>query len=391
MNQTCLASIIINNYNYACFLKDAINSALKQTYSNLEVIVVDDGSTDNSREIIASYGRQIIPILKENAGQTSALNAGFAASKGEIIIFLDSDDMLLPTAMKKAVEIFLSSDIVKVHWYQWAVNEKGRKTDRKMPDRFLGEGNFREETIAKGMVGSACAPTSGNAWLRKFLEIVYPLHNFSSKYAQNSVDVYLCRLATILGNIKRLDEPQGYYRVHQKNLFGNRSLAFKIQHNLIVFDCHCLVLAEYLQQQGVYANPETWKKTDTPYGRMKVRLELLQDIEANIAENETFIWIDDQLFNRKKLNEYFFPNQVVIPFLEQDSQYWGPSADSQAAIEEIEKLRLAGANFIVFLWPSFWWLEYYQELAQYLHNRYHCLLENERCIIFDIHFQPRVW
>ena len=76
-----LVSILINNYNYGYFLGAAIESALSQTYQNIEIIVVDDGSTDNSREIIAHYGNHIIPILKENGGQASAFNAGFAASR----------------------------------------------------------------------------------------------------------------------------------------------------------------------------------------------------------------------------------------------------------------------------------------------------------------------
>ncbi len=86
-------SILINNYNYGRFLGEAIDSALAQTYRNIEIIVVDDGSTDNSCEIIAGYGDRIIPILKENGGQASAFNAGFAISTGEWIALLDSDDV----------------------------------------------------------------------------------------------------------------------------------------------------------------------------------------------------------------------------------------------------------------------------------------------------------
>src|SRR5713226_5859186 len=93
------ASIIVNNYNYGRFLKDAIDSALHQSYPGVEVIVVDDGSTDHSREIIASYGDRIIPVLKENGGQASAFNAGFSQSRGKVIFFLDSDDAMLHTAV----------------------------------------------------------------------------------------------------------------------------------------------------------------------------------------------------------------------------------------------------------------------------------------------------
>jgi len=124
-----LASVIVNNYNYARFLREAIDSALDQTYRNTEVIVVDDGSTDGSREIIASYGDRIIPVLKENGGQNSALNAGFSLSRGDVILFLDSDDVLFPTAVRTAIEAFSQPDVVKVHWpwVEWDDSSRGNR------------------------------------------------------------------------------------------------------------------------------------------------------------------------------------------------------------------------------------------------------------------------
>src|SRR4051812_11797773 len=102
-DQRPLASIIINNYNYALYLAAAIESALEQAYPNCEVVVVDDGSTDDSRQIIESYGSQITAIYKANGGQASALNAGFFASEGQIVLFLDADDVLLPAAMQLVI------------------------------------------------------------------------------------------------------------------------------------------------------------------------------------------------------------------------------------------------------------------------------------------------
>ncbi len=106
MQQQPLITIIINNYNYSLFLKAAIESALGQNYPAVEVVVVDDGSTDDSREIIGQYGRRVLAVLKENGGQASAFNAGFARSQGKFIIFLDADDMLLPDTARQVSEIF---------------------------------------------------------------------------------------------------------------------------------------------------------------------------------------------------------------------------------------------------------------------------------------------
>src|SRR5258708_5352000 len=104
--QSTRVSIIVNNYNYGRFLPQAIQSALGQTYGNKEVIVVDDGSTDESRAVVESYGTRIRAIFKNNGGQGSAYNAGFAASSGDLIHFLDADDFLMPTAIQEAVGLW---------------------------------------------------------------------------------------------------------------------------------------------------------------------------------------------------------------------------------------------------------------------------------------------
>src|SRR5688572_3590972 len=96
MTSDPFVSIVINNYNYGRFLAASIDSALGQTYPRTETIVVDDGSTDDSREVIQRYAGRVRAILKANGGQASAVNTGFAACQGEVVIFLDSDDMLLP-------------------------------------------------------------------------------------------------------------------------------------------------------------------------------------------------------------------------------------------------------------------------------------------------------
>lgn len=90
-----LVSIVIPVYNGSNFIREAIDSALNQTYKNIEVLVINDGSTDNTEEIVKSYGKKVRYFKKENGGVASALNLGIKKSKGEYISWLSHDDMYL--------------------------------------------------------------------------------------------------------------------------------------------------------------------------------------------------------------------------------------------------------------------------------------------------------
>jgi len=96
-------SIIIPVYNTEKYLQESIESALNQTYSNIEVIAVDDGSTDNSPAILKKYEGKIKIITKENGGAASAMNAGIKQATGEWIKRLDADDMLYPNAVEELI------------------------------------------------------------------------------------------------------------------------------------------------------------------------------------------------------------------------------------------------------------------------------------------------
>jgi glycosyltransferase involved in cell wall biosynthesis len=99
-------SILINNYNYDSFLRESIYSALCQDYDSTEIVVVDDGSTDQSQEIMSDFGSQIVSVVKNNGGQSSAFNTGFEASTGDLILFLDSDDYFYSGKAKQVVNLF---------------------------------------------------------------------------------------------------------------------------------------------------------------------------------------------------------------------------------------------------------------------------------------------
>jgi glycosyltransferase involved in cell wall biosynthesis len=115
MTDLPLVSIIIPVFNMANFLPEAIESALTQTYARTEVIVVDDGSTDASREIAASYGRKIRLIRQKNTGLASARNRGIQQAKGSLIGLLDADDRWLSHKLATEVPMFVHQAVGVVH------------------------------------------------------------------------------------------------------------------------------------------------------------------------------------------------------------------------------------------------------------------------------------
>jgi glycosyltransferase involved in cell wall biosynthesis len=99
-------SVIVPTYNRAWIVKEAIDSVLSQTYTDFELIVVDDGSTDNTPDLLSAYQDRIIVLRQENAGVSAARNRGIRASSGRLIAFLDSDDLWLPKKLERQTAFF---------------------------------------------------------------------------------------------------------------------------------------------------------------------------------------------------------------------------------------------------------------------------------------------
>lgn len=222
--------IVVNNYNYARFLPDAIESALGQTYPLVTVIVVDDGSTDESREIIESYAGQVIPVLKNHGGQPSALNAGFEKSRGDAVIFLDADDMLVPDIADRVADVFAANRaLVKVQYRMERVDEAGHRTGivEPLPHLPMLQGDLRREELTFPFDLTWMA-MSANAFAARVLRRLFPIPAPEEDY-RLSADWYLRHLTSLLGPVASLDHVGLLRRVHGANLYEPSSARLDLE------------------------------------------------------------------------------------------------------------------------------------------------------------------
>ncbi|HEX2392721.1 MAG TPA: glycosyltransferase family 2 protein [Solirubrobacterales bacterium] len=212
-----VVDVVITNHNYGRFLLDAVKSARAQTHSRVNVIVVDDGSTDGSRELLAGLGDGVEVVLKERGGQASALNAGIARCAGDVLLLLDADDVLRPEAAARVAETFAADpDLVKVQFRMAVVDAAGRPTGATKPSGHLQPpiGDVRRAELAFPF-DLAWLPGGGTAFRTSSLRELLPIPE--ADYPHFGADWYLVHLGALAGSSAALDEICAEYRIHGGN------------------------------------------------------------------------------------------------------------------------------------------------------------------------------
>lgn len=212
-----LLSILIPNYNYARYLRTCIESALALDYSQKEIIVIDDGSTDESRDILREYAAQgvIQAIYKKNGGQPSALNAGFERATGEVVYVLDSDDVVAPQMMTRVMSVW-KPGVTKVQFCLESIDDAGNPIGSVFPNypATVTPALLKRAVIETGEYQSP--PTSANVYARSYLARLFPLDPKRFRYSDGPMNA----VAPLYGNVETLPEPLCQYRMHGNNQWG---------------------------------------------------------------------------------------------------------------------------------------------------------------------------
>ena len=249
MNSPPLISIIINNFNYAQFLGVAIDSALNQTYPNTEILIIDDGSTDNSRQIIESYADKVKSVFKSNGGQASAFNAGVKSANGKIVIFLDSDDVLASHCLEHVSEFFMrDSELVCVRWYLEHIDQNGTILGSTNPPQGapIPVGYMKNEILKNGWRFNT-PPTSGNAFLKSCLDQFFPIPEEMTRCA----DVFLFANTAVRGKIEMNHAVMGCYRQNLANTSHHLFSGAKVLSEILAADITDQSLLDYFKDNPI--------------------------------------------------------------------------------------------------------------------------------------------
>ena len=250
-------SVVITNFNYVRYLPIAIESALSQDLP-VDLIVVDDRSTDGSRDLIRSYSTQLTPVmLDENAGQGAGFNAGFAAARGDLVMFLDADDFLLPGAAARIVANRKPDTSLYLYPMRYA-DETGSLFGMHPPHGFsTGDisGLLRKTGRYHGTI------TSGMVFDRNILGTFMPMETDGFR---QGADGYLAVLAPLYGRVSAESDIISAYRLHAEqhtrsapDAFAARA-RYRIRHDAARYR----ILSEHSRKLGLPVAPDLGRHDD---------------------------------------------------------------------------------------------------------------------------------
>jgi glycosyltransferase involved in cell wall biosynthesis len=224
-----LVSVLIANYSYATYIAEAIESVLNQTYPNLEVIVADDGSTDDSCSIVERYVQQDprVKLIRRqrNGGMAATTNSAYAESRGQIICLLDSDDMYSPFKVEKVVQQLLAYPNTGLTLHRIMLVDRQHRPIQEIPLLTAFEHGWIADRVIRRGARRRDMPAGVLCFRREVAEYVFPIPEESFRRA---VDGFIFTLLPLLTEVTAIEGVLYDYRIHGQNDYGSTRLTTDI-------------------------------------------------------------------------------------------------------------------------------------------------------------------
>lgn len=313
-------SVIITSYNYARYLPQAIESAINQDDIVHEIIIVDDGSTDDSPRIAEAYATRdarVRFISKANGGQGSAFNAGYAAAQGEILAFLDADDFWYPGKLKV---------VEKIH-SDWGMVQHNLLINGHLAYAYLQHGPGQQRKLFQYGY-AAVMPSSGLSVSRWVADRIFPM---PEKGTEICADFFIKYAGLIQTDMWTVNEPLGFYRQHDCNGWYQKSDALTLPR---IID----MVNEYARSIG---HPEI------PATERSVSNALAEDI--SLPAGRPYVIYGAGTVGRYMYDQPKFADNPFLGFVDSDPGKWGTYVDRVVikSPEELGGLVEDGAMIII--------------------------------------------
>jgi glycosyltransferase involved in cell wall biosynthesis len=257
-------TVLVDTYNYGHFIEEAIESVLAQDFprEQMEILVVDDGSTDDTANRVRRYGDRVRYLCKTNGGQASSFNFGIARARGEIVAFLDGDDYWLPGKLQKVMAEFKKHPEAGMVYHNFC--SKRDSTADPVPDSGLsGVSGFLPDN-RETLLGFDLFPTATLAFRRRVLERLLPVPESLIVQA----DAHLTACGIFVAPIVYIDQPLTVYRVHAGNIWncvanspkgcnifeGDTSAKARLQRRIVTTRAIREGVQEWLEKNGFDVN-----------------------------------------------------------------------------------------------------------------------------------------
>lgn len=419
-------SIGLPVYNGEDFICEAIDSILGQTFSDFELVISDNASTDSTGKLCQMYAARDERVRyvshPENRGLTANFNYVFELSTGKYFKWMAHDDVYHPDFLDRCVRVLEEdSSVILCYAKTTEIDTCGTHIRELDSVSALGESIMhRRFRAALGL--SEVVQLWG--LIRTDILRKTPLLGF---YVAND-GPFLSGLS-LFGRFYEIPEVLFFHRQHEKRT-GLVFSWLEPHQSIVAYDPRQAGKTIYPEWRLLFEHIAGVNRVDIGWiKRVRCYLELIRwlkprkrmllrdlivagqnvngiaplfdgiykkyfdlksvwnnalhqmekDIRTVIPVGESLILVDDSKLGTDVLGRW-----RTMPLLERDGVYWGLPNDDKTAIDEMERLRQSGTGFIVFAWPSFWWFDHYADFHHHLRSEYSCIMKNKYIVVFDL-------
>jgi glycosyltransferase involved in cell wall biosynthesis len=383
-------TVAIPTYNRSQLLKSCLESVLTQDYDDFRIVVLDNSSSDDTATVVRSFADSRITFMrnKSNLGLYRNWTRAIQIKSSPYLAILPDDDMMLPG--------FLSESVSALDKFPQAGFSFGltRYMDHTGAPLHLQELKNLKDGCISGL-DYLHQIVDGRLWVIQVPSVMMrssalkAVGPFDIPHSHYSFDFNLYLRLAAQFDIGFIRKELACVRLHtgqdsqlrfrssggtgQLTVMADRmdAVGYLMQSVRVEDTSYRRWLAErllYLNGRRSELTSQLLPDLNLP---LSERLQIaIEEIAGLIPAQNSFILVDQDQWGLKMI-----PDRHFIPFLERDGKYWGCPPDDDTAIRELNRLRKGGANFIVFGWPAFWWLDYYGDLRDHLTTNFRCKVQ----------------